>query len=236
MKRRTIWHLVICSSLLFGLLFIWIVYSLFIIRKVVIISVTNQINSLNILNNKNLLQLDENKITSILLSQNKIYSNMTIRKKFPDILVIDTKLRVPAAFIVNQGRKIFIDQDGIYIPDMKNEGEIYTEIKIPNLIIYNLDNIDWRVLKAVKLSVAASKNSLTITKIILDESSGLYHLFLAGGEEVISSQEQDPYLIAASLQIIISRFRIEGKIISQIKFQYDKPVVVLKTGEKITSI
>lgn len=236
MKRRTIRHLVICSSLLSGLLFIWIVYSLFIIRKVVIISVTNQINSLNILNNKNLLQLDENKIASFLLSQNKIYSNMTIRKKFPDILVIDTKLRVPVAYIVNQGRKIFIDQNGIYIPDMKNEGEIYTEIKIPNLIIYNLDNIDWRVLKAVKLSVAASKYSLTITKIILDEPSGLYHLFLAGGEEVISSQEQDPYLIAASLQIIISRFRIEGKIISQIKFQYDKPVVVLKTGEKITSI
>ena len=236
MKRRAIRYLVVCSSLLLGLLFIWTVFSLFIVRKVVIISVTNELNGLNILNNKNLLLLDVNKMASLLLSQNKIYSNLTIRKKLPDILVIESKLRVPVAFLINKGRRIFIDQEGIYIPDLNMDREIYTQIEVPNLIIYNLDNIDWRVLKAVKLAVAASKNSLTIDKIILDEPSGLSHLFLTGGEEVISSQEQDPYLIAASLQIIISRFRIEGKIISQIKFQYDKPIVVLKSGEKITSL
>ena len=236
MKRKTIWHLVFCSSILLCLLLVWIIYSLFTVRKAEIISVVNEFNGLNMLYNKNLLLLDENKITSLLLSQNKIYSNLVIRKKFPDILMIDTKLRVPVAYLINKSRKIFIDHDGIYIPNLSNESETYTEIQIPNLLILNLDNIDWRVLKAVKLAVAASKNSIPIARISLDEPSGLYHLFLAGGEEAISSQEQYPYLIAASLQIIISRFRIEGKIISQIKFQYDKPVVVLKSGEKITSI
>ncbi len=236
MKRRATWHLVFCSSLLLCLLLVWGVYSLFTVRRVVIISVTNEFNGLNMLYKKNLLFLDENKIISFLLNQNKIYSNLVIRKKLPDTLLIETKLRVPVAFLINKGRKIFIDHDGIYIPNLSNESGIYTEIEIPNLLILNLDNIDWRVLKAVKLAVAASKNSLTIAKINLDELSGLYHLLLAGGEEAEFSQEQDPYLIAASLQIIISRFRIEGKIISQIKFQYDKPVVVLKSGEKITSI
>ncbi|MBI3955603.1 hypothetical protein HY338_04095 [Candidatus Gottesmanbacteria bacterium] len=105
-----------------------------------------------------------------------------------------------------------------------------------NELILNLDKVDWRILKAIKLVVDASKNTLSINKISLDEASGIYHLILVEGEEVEFSQEQDPYLIAASLQIIISRFRIEGKIISQIKFQFDKPVVVLKSGEKINSI
>lgn len=236
MKRRTTLYIVFCSSVLFCLLLIWIIYSLFTVRKVVIISATNEFNGLNILYKKNLLLLDENKITSLLLSQNKIYSNLVIRKKFPDILMIEAKLRVPVAFLINKDRKIFIDHDGIYIPNLINVGETYTEIQIPNLLILNLDNIDWRVLKGVKFAVAASKNSIPIAKITLDEPFGLYHLFLTGGEEAVCSQEQDPYLIAASLQIIISRFRIEGKIISQIKFQYDKPVVVLKSGEKITSI
>lgn len=236
MKRRTIWYLVFCSSLLLSLLLIWIVYSLFMVRKVVVISASDEFNGLNILDKKNLLFLDENKIASFLLSQNKIYLNLSVRKKYPNILLIDTKLRVPVAFLINKGRKIFIDQEGIYIPNLNIAGNIYTEIEVPNLLILNLDNIDWRVLKAVKLVLAGSKNSLTIVKIVLDEPTGLYHLFLSGGEEAVSSQEQDPYLIAASLQIIISRFRIEGKIISQIKFQYDKPVVVLKSGEKITSI
>lgn len=236
MKRRMIWYLVFSSSFLLFLLLVWIIYSLFTVRKLVIISVTNEFNGLNILYKINLLLLDENKIATLLLGQNKIYSNLVIRKKFPDILMIETKLRVPVAYLVNKGRKIYIDKDGIYIPNLINGSETYTEIQIPNLLILNLDNIDWRVLKAVKLEVAATKNSIPIAKITLDEPSGLYHLFLTGGEEVICSQEQDPYLIAASLQIIISRFRIEGKIISQIKFQFDKPVVVLKSGEKITSI
>ena len=164
------------------------------------------------------------------------FAKWLFKKKGYNILMIDTKLRVPVAYLIIKGRKIYIDRDGIYIPNLIIGSETYTEIQIPNLLILNLDNIDWRVLKAVKLVVAAQINSLEIAKITLDEPAGLYHLFLTTGEEAVCSQEQDPYLIAASLQIIISRFRIEGKIISQIKFQYDKPIVVLKSGEKITSL
>ena len=236
MKRKKIWVLAFWALLLISLLVIWTVYSIFVVRKVAVISVTDELNDLEILNNKNLLLLDENYIAKLLLSKNKIFSRIIIRKKYPNSLEIETINRVPVAYLTINNRKIFVDQNGIFIPNINYDSEKYTAIEVPNLLILNLDKIDWRIVKAIKLIVAASKNTLNINKISLNESSGIYHIFLVEGEEAEFSQEQDPYLIAASLQIIISRFRIEGEIISQIKFQFDKPVVVLKSGEKISSI
>ena len=46
--------------------------------------------------------------------------------------------------------------------------------------------------------------------------------------EVFMPVTADPSYLSASLQTIISRFRIEGNFIAKVDFRFDKPVVILK--------
>jgi hypothetical protein len=63
---------------------------------------------------------------------------------------------------------------------------------------------------------------------IKQEQGGSYKLTLQKGGEVMISSKKDLGLQIASLQYILSRLTMEGKLFSQLDLRFDKPVIRLR--------
>jgi len=59
----------------------------------------------------------------------------------------------------------------------------------------------------------------------IEEGSNFYVLKLNSGETVILSKNKDVLEQLSSLQLILSRFKIEGKVIKNLDFRFSQPVV-----------
>lgn len=71
------------------------------------------------------------------------------------------------------------------------------------------------------------KTNLGFSEIIFTQDSSL-SVELASGEKIIFSFRKPVKSQVSSLQLMLSRFTIEGKKVEQLDFRFDKPVVVFK--------
>jgi len=205
------------------------------IKKLILISSGKDIKGLNVFNRRNLLFLDTEKISKMLLEQNKDIRTVKITKKFPHSIIIIPTARIPKALIIYKNLNYLIDEDGILLP---KDNKSTTELPIIETVIapYSSNNItDWRINKALSYLAYGLKSGIIIEKIIIDNQNDDYFISTKDGEKVIVPQINDSGYVIASLQIIISRFRIEGKFIKSIDYRVEKPIVLLKDEGKISS-
>lgn len=80
-------------------------------------------------------------------------------------------------------------------------------------------------------TITVLKKSLKEKNIELDSltaSGSAYVARLKNGGNVIFSSEKDLFAQVSSLQFILSRLTMEGKLFSQLDLRFDKPVIVSK--------
>ena len=206
----------------------------FSIKKVIIISPTVEITGLNYLSRKFLLFIDNNKLINELINKNPNIEEISIKKEMPSTLWIDIKLKQPIAYINTQSQKIGVDKNGVLL------FKIYEISDLPVIEMtnsnYNISqNNDWRIVKAAQFIELLKSVNISVEKVILQDNENLFVFYLPEGTEVLVPFTSNPPTLAASLQIIVNRFRIEGKFIRRIDFRFEKPVVQLKNEEKNSS-
>lgn len=79
-----------------------------------------------------------------------------------------------------------------------------------------------------KVTIEDIENSLKREGLSLSSitaSSSSYIVVLRSSEEVWFSDKKDARLQTSSLQLILSRFTIEGKKVKRIDFRFDKPLI-----------
>lgn len=235
MKRKII-YLPLYFFALFILVLIFIIFfKQFQIKKVIIIAPKKVLVGLHILNSQNLLFINTKKTAQYLSDRNIEIKTVKLIKTFPQTLIIDLIYREPKAVVLSKNQKLYIDEDGIILSD-----DIFPGLSLASIDASEIDVIvkkkgDWRVVKAFAILENLKQLSITIDQISIDNKNAVFHAMLPEGTEIIIPQTCNPSFIAASLQIIVSRFRIEGKMVTRIDFRYDKPIVVLTSGEKISS-
>ena len=94
--------------------------------------------------------------------------------------------------------------------------------------VFNKNKADWRVIKAVSLINELNKKEIGVDSVGFSSSSAHIRAVVDDSVEVFMPVTADPSYLSASLQTIISRFRIEGNFIAKVDFRFDKPVVILK--------
>ncbi len=77
-----------------------------------------------------------------------------------------------------------------------------------------------------KVNELLKKNSISFSSVVFINDSFL--VSLSSGEEVILSSQKNLEQQISSLQVILSRFTIEGKKFSRLDFRYDKPLVTFR--------
>ncbi|OGG02917.1 hypothetical protein A2W14_00235 [Candidatus Gottesmanbacteria bacterium RBG_16_37_8] len=197
------------------------------IKKIIIISENNNIAGLSVFNRKNLLFLNDDVTRNLLLTRNIFLKDIVIEKKFPSQIMIKTVWRKPIASISTSGEQILIDDEGF--PAFPNDNLSY---QVPQIflskVIFGSRSPDWRLLKSADFIKELNQKDIIISRLTFNENTSEIVALIDDSVMVLIPYNFDPTSISASLQTIISRFRIEGKFITKIDFRFDKPVVVLK--------
>ena len=200
----------------------------FLIGKTIVVS-KEDIHNLSILNRRNLILLDQEKIKKYLLESNPFIKSLTIEKKYPNTLLIKVIPREPSAVIKIGSVWIELDSEGILLRNVQKTDNL--------LIIEASDQIilrkkpDWRIIRSLEL-LELLKKDYQVSNIQINDKENVFKISFATGEEIIIPYNADTGMVVASLQIIIHRFRIEGKTVALVDFRFDKPVVRLINEDK----
>lgn len=202
--------------------------------KTVIVVGGRKLNGLSIFNDSNLLSIDINKIESLLQKQNPTLKTVRISKKFPNTAIVETTARIPIAQFKSKGTNVYIDEEGVIFANSEVEGNLAV-INVLDLSVPFGQKVDWKVGKAISIIQLAHKQSINIEQIWIDDAASTFLIKLVDGSQVYLPYNADIQAKVSSLQLIVLRFRIEGKNIAKVDFRFDKPIVTLTTGEKISS-
>lgn len=202
------------------------IFHYFRLKKLIIVSERQDLKSLSLLNNKNLLFLDLNSLKQQVIVKNKSVKDLILQKKHPDTLLMMVNLKEPVAYIKKNSKYLLIEKEG-YIISTENQVSRQNLAEI-ELVGQNLTEGDWKVVRALQYIELFNKSLINVQKITIDMENFIYKMYSNEGLELFVKLSDNPELISASLQTISSRFRIEGKIISKIDFRFDKPLVILK--------
>lgn len=181
-----------------------------------------------------MLTLDISKIGKILQDKNSAYFSINVVKQFPQTLLISPKKRIAVASIYSDTGKLYVDSQGILFSD-KDILDNLPVINLNEISVYPDKKTDWKVFKAIDFILESEKKSIKIDQIVSDNKSSSFIATTENGIQVLLPFSGDMQVKASSLQLIVMRFRIEGKNINKIDFRFDKPIVTLTTGEKISS-
>jgi len=195
------------------------------IKKLVIITPKKEVRGLSDLSEENFISLNEEILKQKLLKVNPLIREISVDKNFPDSLTIITEWRKPAARIFYKDKMLMLDAEG-------KPAESETGVDLPEItgrsLLLRPDEGDWRIVKAINYITSLAKSEIRVKNISISDDDSLFILQLEDGENVKIPFQGELQVVAASLQVIISRFRIEGKFISAVDFRYDKPLVILK--------
>ena len=147
---------------------------------------------------------------------------MHITKKLPQTLKISLTKRIPFAVIESEGQTMTISRDGVVLGDSDTEGS-FVPIRIsagPLAIGQPLKDV--RVGAALTfLEIIAPTLLIALIAENPDRSMQAY------GQEtnILFPQDDSIATRAATLQRLITGFRIKGKLPTTIDLRFDKPVI-----------
>lgn len=225
---------VVFALILSGVFLSIFIYKKFAIKKIILVSDKSKIMGLSIFENSNLLLINEKKMSFYLQDQNTGIKSIVLEKEFPQTIIIRIEPRIPIAAIGDETKNLYIDSEGIILTAETNFSTL-PRIKTFDFEIYKDGKADWRVTKASSFIDMVGKQGILIDQILIDNSLNSFKVETGDGIEILLPFDTDIATKASSLQIILARFKIVGKNITRIDFRFDKPLVTLANGEKISS-
>jgi cell division septal protein FtsQ len=226
---RLLFFFIIVASL-----FVFFICNFFQVKKVIVSHVYEDIRGLTIFEKKSLFFIDTNKSEKLLLDLNPKIREIKIKKVYPHSLAVNIVLRQPVAKIQKGETEIGVDKDGIILFETKVKGMKLPYIQMTDGSLKVSGLTDWRIVKAAKIIYLLSQESIELDQILLNNEQNLIDIYLED-TEIVAPYIIDPAVFSASLQVIVHRFRIEGKNIRKIDFRFEKPIVQLVNEDKNSS-
>jgi len=198
---------------------------------------------MNLTLGKNIIFLKKKKIIEEFLNTMPTFKDLKIKKKFPNELIFEVKERRGVAALVVQltvtegeevfsERSVFETEEDFYIVD--EEGFLLAKEKKSDLPLILLTrplrlNIGQKI---EEKEIIQAINFLTILRLNLLEpkiakviSPYSLEVWLEKDIKVVFSSKKESQIQIDSLQFILSRAKIEGRIVRKIDLRFDKPVV-----------
>lgn len=182
-----------------------------------------------------LVLLDVAHLRSHILQQNRDASTVVIEKSYPQTLILTVVARKPLALVRVGVRVRAIDEEGILLTYVPEHTGALPELDAAGIPFYTDQKADWRIATAVTYLQLFRRENVSPKHVSVDTYSSQYQFLLEENTTAVIPFSGNPGVIVASLQVILGRFRIEGKQIRTVDFRFDKPIITFQTGEKISS-
>lgn len=170
------------------------------------------------------------------------FSRLTLQRSFPSMVKAHVKVREPLAFVVRPRMLVFestpsaesLIERGAYLID--EEGYLFRRVSpLPASLPYLYDNREDGLGQKSQLTGAFWRFSLRMLaglqklglKVVTAEQNekGLVKLFTDEGLAIYLSSAQEVERQLAVLQLIIEKYKIEGKRLREIDLRFKEPVV-----------
>ena len=217
-------------GLLYGVLFVLISYGVYLgavqffsIRKIEVVGKNIQVSVNERLFPRNLLFFPSDKIRAQLLHDNPILADIQFKKEFPHTLLILPTLRTAAAVLHMPARSVLIDEGGMVLADIDRPPANIPEIFAPTTsVVIGQKVADAPVLVSLSFIIGVSSILPVQTIMIADSGDITAH---TGTIDILFTQDTPSPSLVATLQTLLSGFRIKGTLPKVIDLRFDKPVV-----------
>lgn len=201
----------------------WFGIRAFTIKNIVVIgrNIQVQVNESKL--PKTLLLFPSGTIREQLLAANPILEDIQFQKKYPHTLVIVPTLRSPAFRLTAGAREVLVDGNGLVLAD--------SDASSPNLprLIFPISTVrigekitDQRVGAAIAF-IRGTREIVPITSVSVEDEQSLRAK--SDKLDILFPQDGaiDPLL--ATLQTLLSGFRIKGALPTFIDLRFNKPII-----------
>ncbi len=215
-----------------GLIFYFFLTT-FTIKTVTIIGSTKNLTGLDKIGGENIFFMDTDGLTKQLLKSNFLIKKINVKKIFPDNLQLTVNPRIGEVLLISSPSAYFLSDDGVVIGKADNNIFYQFPLIYYNNLHPNIGDTVGNDLQSLLELLAQLKNSnIIVQRIEIDPNLQEAHIVTSDDTLILLSLTKNYQNVATPLQIIMTRFRIEGKSVSTIDFRFDKPIVTLKNGEK----
>lgn len=171
---------------------------------------------------KNLLFFPSESLRSQILANNPWLADVRFEKKFPGTLRIVPVKRRPVAILHSADRTVLVSDNGVVLSDGDN-GNILPRLFIPTPAFRIGQKIeDERVRQSLAL-ITGLIHEFVFTKITYEE--GKYLRAKTDTSDIIFVQDKPIGDVIATLQTLLSGFRIKGTLPKVVDLRFDKPIV-----------
>ncbi len=205
------------------------------IRRVLITSPFPLLYDSAQISSSSLTLLDAGKLRTHILRKNRDVSTVIIEKSYPESLIITVVARKPIAFVSIGERVRAIDDDGVLLTYVPEQTAVLPTLDAPGIPFYSDQKADWRVATVVSYLQLFEREHIASKEIAIDPAGSQFRFLLQENISTVMPFSGNPGAIVASLQVILGRFRIEGKQVHTVDFRFDKPIITFQNGEKISS-
>ena len=178
------------------------------------------------LGGQNLLFLSKEKWEKRIEKENPLLKEIKIERKFPNQILLKFKKREPKAVIFNPiaSTRLLIDGEGVIL---KKENQ---EKKLPVIIagLQNFEIGDRIKNKSIELildCIEVLEESAQGARFEVSEGAKILTVTLSNNVLILISQELEKEKIIYSLQILLKKFKIEGKWPKRIDLRFKKPIL-----------
>jgi hypothetical protein len=215
--------LYILLFLLFSAVVCWLFVFAFTIQNIVVVgnNIHVQVNQARL--PKTLVMFPAAAIRGQLLKDNPILADIQFQKKYPHTLVIIPTLRTPVARLSIGTRDVLIDQSGIVLSDVDGSLPQLLHMSIPIPAVRIGETLtDARVVTALAF-LNGTRDFLPIQTITIEDDSSLRAK--SNTMDILFPQDGSMPAILATLQTLLSGFRIKGTLPTLIDLRFNKPMV-----------
>lgn len=187
---------------------------------------------LNSLKDDSLLFLSEKKVNDVVGGNNPIVSSVTIKKQYPQTLLLTLFYYQPFAYLKASSGYFLLNRDSRVLKKIKDE-EFIADLPVIhyfqniNISTYQQgDKINYKdMMAAFSLLTAVSKENLIVNTIDIDGVDVIG--FNLKGKSILFSSEKDAGGQVYQLEQIIHQFRIQGKEFKKLDLRFNRPVLEL---------
>ncbi|MCX6794275.1 MAG: hypothetical protein NTY06_04205 [Candidatus Gottesmanbacteria bacterium] len=158
-----------------------------------------------------------------LLADNPILSDIQFQKKYPHTLVIVPILRTAIVRLVATTREVLVDESGIVIADADASCPVLTQLVVPLQAVRIGETIaDPRVIAGISF-LKGIRDILPIRSISVEDERSLRAK--SNTLDILFPQDGSISAILATLQTLLSGFKIKGTLPTFIDLRFNKPIV-----------
>lgn len=178
---------------------------------------------LDSLRGKNILFIKETDIAAWLIEKNSNFSSIEVEKQLPSSIKILAMERKAVAQIIAQNYVYLIDKEGV----------VFKAVKEP-LILPKIEVLTGKIVIGNKIEKLYADSIFPLLSNLSELNIKVENVTLKSPDEIVielpettifTDVYQDDSIISSSLQMMLTSFRIEGRLPRIIDVRFDKPVV-----------